>query len=178
MLAVKGVGYREQLTDSGSSICQMCMGQSTHRHGFPVFTLAPRFFSGGPTGLPASSTAEPGCPSSTTLPPSGLHLALLSRNSSPQADPSSRNTTPTPKTPFTCQLKRHVPGGFPDCPLPVLPQNLHALPISRFVTLAKALHAAFPLHACSPKKLTCLTPVCLPCFSPGLALSRPSTKSL
>lgn len=133
---------------------------------------------GGPTGLPASSTAEPGCPLSTTLLPSGLHLALLSRNSSPQADPSSRNTTPTPKTSFTCQLTRHFPGGFPDCPLPVLPQNLHALPISRFVTLAKALQAAFPLHACSPKKLTCRIPVCLPCFSPGLALSRPSTKSL
>lgn len=105
------------------------------------------FSRSGPTCLPASSTAEPGCPSSTTLLPSGPHSVLLSRNSSPQADPSSRNTKPTLRTPLQMSAYKSFPWGLSRLPLPVLPQNLHFpfLDSSHLQRLYKQLPLSMPV---------------------------------
>lgn len=87
-------------------------GGMTQHRGFPGSTLAPKASLCSPTSLPASSTAEAACYSSTTFPPSGLPSALLSRPSSPHAVPSSRNAIPTPNLYFRCQLKSHFPWGL------------------------------------------------------------------
>lgn len=149
-----------------------CGRAGASRHpGLPVFSEAPRVSRSGPTCLPA----EPGCLSSMTLLPSGLPSALLSRKSSPHAVPSSRKTPLFPKSHFKDQPKSHFPWGLSRPPTARVPTE-PTLPVSRLVALAKAYQAASPLGACSPKKVICLVPVCLPCFSQGLALSRHSTE--
>lgn len=136
----------------------------------------PPWLSSVHLGMDSPEVAPPACqppaqqsqaaPSSRTLLPSGPQSALLSRNSSPQADPSSRNTTPTLKTPLQMSACKSFPWGLSRLPTACAPAE-SALPISRLVTFAKALQAASPLDACPPKNLICLVPVCLPSFSPA-----------
>lgn len=109
-----------------------------------------------PAGL-QDSTARPQGTAEHDPPASWSSFSRSLQEFSPHPVPSSRNVTPPPNS-TSASAGNSLPLGFPDCPLPVLPQSLH-FPFPDAALLQRL-----------NKQLPFLMPV--PCVSPGL-FTRP-----